>query len=373
MPAAAIVRPSRLRTIWVGPRRATTRSGLLGERVVALARADPALGLADHLAGDHDDVAVAPDRSWTAIRAARSDSVVISGRPSGAVTSSRGVTSDGPAPIAAAAMAAVASWSVIIRGTATHADAGGLDRGDVVGVGLVDQPAVEHAAVAARPVVAATAAGRHVDADRGRASGGPSRARGCRRRWGRGRRPGRTWRSALARMPGTPRIVPTDTTGLDGGRMTRSAPVMASSTPGAGVDWSRPTKASASAGTSAWSRTQYSWKWTTRLPLGASASAIATCVSTRSSDIGSSRTPGLPPRAQGLGDLGEGVARLQHLAPDEVGRDVAVAQSEPRRLHAVRLELRLGAPGLVACGPTRARGRCPRRGCTSRCRDRGRP
>ena len=64
---------------------------------------------------------------------------------------------------------------------------------------------------------------------------------------------------------------------------------MASSTPGAGVAASWPTTSTASAGTAARSRTQYSWKWTTRRPLGLSGSAIAMCVSTRSSLIGSRR------------------------------------------------------------------------------------
>ena len=93
-----------------------------------------------------------------------------------------------------------------------------------------------------------------------------------------------------SRTPGTPRIVPTDTTGFDGGTSTRSASVIASTTPGAGVARSRPTTTTVSAGTSARIRIQYSWKCTTRVPLGESASATATWVSTRSSVIGSSRT-----------------------------------------------------------------------------------
>ena len=79
---------------------------------------------------------------------------------------------------------------------------------------------------------------------------------------------------------------------LDGGRITRSAASIASSTPGAGALCSRPTNSTLSAGTSARRRIQYSWKCTTRFPLGASGSAMAMCVSTRSSLIGSSRTPG---------------------------------------------------------------------------------
>ncbi len=99
-------------------------------------------------------------------------------------------------------------------------------------------------------------------------------------------------RRIASRTPGTPRMVPTETTGLDGGSTTRSVSVSASITPGPGEQSSSPTTRTVSAGTSACSRTQYSWKCTTRRPLGSSGSAIATWVSTRSSVIGSSATPG---------------------------------------------------------------------------------
>ncbi len=96
--------------------------------------------------------------------------------------------------------------------------------------------------------------------------------------------------SAMAsRMPGTARMVPMLTTGLDGGKRTTSASASASSTPGAGLDCSAPTGTTASASTEARSRTQYSWKWTARRSPSRS---TATWVSTRSSVIGSSRTPG---------------------------------------------------------------------------------
>lgn len=73
-----------------------------------------------------------------------------------------------------------------------------------------------------------------------------------------------------------------------------SASAMASSTPGAGLACSAPTGTIAWAGTEARSLTQYSWKCTALLSPSAS---TATCVSTRSSDIGISRTPGFQ-RAQ---------------------------------------------------------------------------
>ena len=58
-------------------------------------------------------------------------------------------------------------------------------------------------------------------------------------------------RSASA-IPGTARIGPTETTGLDGAISTRSAPAIASSTPGAGVESSAPIGVMDSAGSLAW-------------------------------------------------------------------------------------------------------------------------
>ena len=64
---------------------------------------------------------------------------------------------------------------------------------------------------------------------------------------------------------------------------------MASSTPGAGRARSAPDAMICAAGVAACMRTHHSWKCTTRRP---SEPASTTCVSTGSSDIGSSRTPG---------------------------------------------------------------------------------
>ncbi len=58
MPAAARVSPWRVRTIVVGPAPGDDAFGLAGQGVLAGAAADPALGLADHLARHHHDVAV---------------------------------------------------------------------------------------------------------------------------------------------------------------------------------------------------------------------------------------------------------------------------------------------------------------------------
>jgi hypothetical protein len=61
--------------------------------------------------------------------------------------------------------------------------------------------------------------------------------------------------------------------------------------------------------------------------------------------------PGLPPGAQRLGHRGEREAGVEHPGPDEVRGQVAVAEAEPRLLHAVRRELLLGVPGLVGAAP----------------------
>jgi hypothetical protein len=93
---------------------------------------------------------------------------------------------------------------------------------------------------------------------------------------------------SASRTPGTPRMVPIETTGLLGGSRTTSAVRIASRTPGAGRAVSMPSARIRRAGTAACSRTHHSWKWIARKP---SASSISTCVSTRSSLMGSSRTP----------------------------------------------------------------------------------
>ena len=120
MPAAAIVSPSRLRTIMVGSPAGHDPDGLLGEGVLALARPDPALGLADHLAGDDDDVAVGQHR-----RGGDQGGEVGPGadlrQPVGGADLAGRITVGRTSSIAAAAIAAVASWSVIMSGTAAQA------------------------------------------------------------------------------------------------------------------------------------------------------------------------------------------------------------------------------------------------------------
>ncbi len=90
-------------------------------------------------------------------------------------------------------------------------------------------------------------------------------------------------------MPGTARMMPMLTTGLDGGNSTKSASAIAASTPGAGAEPSAPAAVKLSAGTLACSRTHHSWKCTVLVP---ASSSISTWVCTSSSVIGSSVTPG---------------------------------------------------------------------------------
>ena len=78
---------------------------------------------------------------------------------------------------------------------------------------------------------------------------------------------------------------------------------------------------------------------------------MTTWVSLRSSLAGSRRAPGDQRLAQRLGHLRQRVAGPQHLAADQMGGQVAVAEPEPIRLHAVGGEFLLGVPGFVAVAP----------------------
>ena len=159
-------------------------------------------------------------------------------------------------------------------------------------------------------------------------------------------------RRAPRGCPGTPRIVPTrhdrvgrrqhDQVGV--GDRVDDAGARASSRPGRPRPRPRPAPRRAAAPSTPGSARPGGRS-------GSSGSAIAMWVSTRSSVIGSSRHPGLPAPAQRLGHLGERVAGVEHLGADQVGGDVAVAEAEPGRLDAVRRQLLLDAPGLVAPAP----------------------
>ena len=135
MPAPAITRPWRVRTIAVGPRRATTRSVSAGEPPVLGRRATtrPSALLTTLLV----TTTTSPSSSRPASRPRRARPGrrrrVTSPMPSTAATwtgRSAGGHARPASAKAAAAMAAVASWSVIISGTARQRDPGRLDAGD---------------------------------------------------------------------------------------------------------------------------------------------------------------------------------------------------------------------------------------------------
>ena len=247
-----------------GPRRATTRTVSSRIAVVALTRADPALGLADHLAGDQHDVAVAQVQARDQRRRGRCPRSTSPMPSTGQASRRRHRSRHRTRSSAAATMSAVASWSVIQQRYGAAADAGGLIR------------STERLVGACPP---ASRRGRRPC--RGRRSARPPRPPRPRRRSpraavgpcrGRGPAPmipetpttGAAVATSASRMPGTPRIVPTETTGLDGGTSTTSASVIASSTPGPGLASSMPIGTTAWAGTAAWWRIQYSWKCTAR-------------------------------------------------------------------------------------------------------------
>ena len=82
-----------------------------------------------------------------------------------------------------------------------------------------------------------------------------------------------------------------------------------------------------------------------------SGSVMTTWVSLRSSVAGSSRAPGFQRSHSASVTCRQRIAGPQHLAADQVGGQVAVAEPEPVGLHAVGGEFLLGVPGFVAVAP----------------------
>ena len=81
---------------------------------------------------------------------------------------------------------------------------------------------------------------------------------------------------------------------------------------------------------------------------------MTTWVSLRSSVAGSSRAPGFQRAHSASVTCRQRVAGAQHLAAHQMGGQIAVAESEPVRLHAVGGEFLLGVPGFVACPQPRS-------------------
>ena len=115
------------------------------------------------------------------------------------------------------------------------------------GVGGVHRPDVEHPAGRRGAVVQADRRGVHRDPDRRQQPVSHARAPARRRGSRRSRPPAPRACAAPARMPGTARIGPIETTGLLGATRIRSAVADASVTPGAGRAASMPTRTTASA------------------------------------------------------------------------------------------------------------------------------
>ena len=158
-----------------------------------------------------------------------------------------------------------------------------------------------------------------------------------------------------ARMPGTSRIGPIDTTGLLGATKTRSADSIASTTPDR-----RPGGLDAEAADRE------------RFGLSPKPDPVllevqpATAVAGRrigDGDLGLDdvvrhrQQPqrwivGQPPTGDPAGDLRQRQTRCQQLGPGQVGAQVEVAEAEPGGFHPVRRELLLDPPGLRRAAPT---------------------
>ncbi len=132
------------------------------------------------------------------------------------------------------------------------------------------------------------------------------------------------------------------TTGFDGASSTTSADSIASRTPGA-ASLLRTDVREAVRGNLARYRTHHSWKWIAFCcsPVGSSGSVMRRGLAAVVADR-QQRDTGLPTLAEGFGDGRERVADPQHLAADEVRGDVAIAESEPVGLGAVRSEFLFG-------------------------------
>ena len=179
-------------------------------------------------------------------------------------------------------------------------------------------------------------------------------------------------RGRASRMPGTARIVPIETTGLDGGKRTTSA--VGDRLEHAGR---RACASGAPTGTTSYagrrcSRTQYSWKWTARRPPSASRrrSPHGSRPGRRSSAAAarraaSGRTAPRSPRTAGSRRRASASARCGWRSRGRRARTRSARRRTPP------------APPWRATSrrrdPSRAPRRCRRRACTSPCRGRGRP
>ncbi len=152
------------------------------------------------------------------------------------------------------------------------------------------------------------------------------------------------------RMPGTARIAPMLTTGLDGASMTASAFVDRLEHSGRGLRLVRTDVRETVRGhlrpVADPPLLEVDCRSARRLGIGDHDVGLAAVVGD-----GQQAHARLPAVAQCLGDRGERISGAQHLGADEVGGDVAVAQAEPVRLRAVRGEFLLGIPRFADASP----------------------
>ena len=184
----------------------------------------------------------------------------------------------------------------------------------------------------------------------------PCRAPARRRRSARARRPAPADSTSASRMPGTARTVPMLTTGLDGGSSTTSAVGDRLEHAGAGlrVGRRRPARSRArralraAAPSTPGSARPSGGPRPRRLRVVDHDVGLDPVVAHRQQPHAGRQAPA---GAQRLGDLAQRVARVEHLGPDDVGGEVAVAEAEPGRPHAVRRQLVLDHEGLVGAAP----------------------
>ena len=151
-------------------------------------------------------------------------------------------------------------------------------------------------------------------------------------------------------IPATPRMVPTDTTGLLGGTMSTSQPLIASSTPGAGLCFVDSNRRDGVRG----GRVE---PYPVLLEVDCATATLIVGVIDHDVCLdsvvghGQQFDTGLPAFAECRGHRRELIAGVEHLRTHQVGGDIAVTESEPARLDAVGRQLLLGVPGFVATTP----------------------
>ena len=150
---------------------------------------------------------------------------------------------------------------------------------------------------------------------------------------------------SASRTPGIARIVPTETTGFDGGTTTTSASAIAARTPGAGVE-RRQVRLHEPRGGQRGAVPDPPLLEVDLAAVGGDHVRLDLVVGHRQE-----RHARRPPLGEAGRDLRQRQPGPEQLGPGQVGRQVQVAEREPLPAEAVRRQVVAGPPALVATAP----------------------